>query len=123
MNVTDAINTIRQLADVCRRYDPDFDKDPFIYRPDAFRLSLEGVPESEVEAIATAFGATMRRAVDFSVGFGGCPTVRPSAHIHIGRLTVFLLSPIRKATPAEVDDAMAEIKKTVERCKPTALAE
>jgi hypothetical protein len=124
MNVTNAITTIRQLADICRRYDPDFDKDEFLYRPDAFKLSLEGVPEAEVEAIAAAFGATLRRAVDFSVGFGGCPTVRPSAHIHIGRLTVFLLAPIRRATPAEIEDTMDEIRKKVESCsKPTTAIE
>jgi hypothetical protein len=117
--MTRAIAAIHDLVEVCRGYDPGFDSAP-AFGSDLFRLSLECVPEEEIEGIAAEFGAKVHRPVDFSVEYGDHPTLRPSAHFRIGRLTIFLWAKTRKAAPDEIADAAAHINRKVESYgKPT----
>ena len=108
-----AIVVIRQLIELCRRYDPDFDQ-PRSYEP--FRLSLDCVPEAELDIIAREFGANISRPVNFAVGYESCPTVQPYAHVRIGSLSLSLCSKLRKATAAEIDAEVAGIKEKIATC-------
>jgi hypothetical protein len=117
--MTKIVPVIRQLIEVCRGYDPGFHS-ASAYYAELCRLSLDCVPEEELEHIAEEFGTKVHRPIDFSVGYDACPTVRPSAYIRVGRLTVSLLATVRKATPGEIAESVANINEKVKTCcRPT----
>ncbi len=109
-----ALSVIRQLIELCRGYDPDFDRQCYYEGP--FRLTLEGVPESELAVIAAEFGASVLRSVSFAGDHNSCPTVQPNAYVRVGALSIALFSKTRGATAAEVDTAVASIKRKIAAC-------
>jgi hypothetical protein len=106
----DILQLIDQLASVCKRYDPDFAHRVTSYAGSPFRLSLDGVPESELERVAEAFGRPVTKPLDLELG-AGLPTIHASSFIPIGSLSIFLWSKRRPATRAEIEAALADINR------------
>jgi hypothetical protein len=109
------IDTINQVVASCRKLDENFDKGSS-YSFERFKLSFQMVPEADLDTIASAYGQEVHRGVSFGVGTNTCPTVTPSVFFQVGELSISLHGIWRKATIAEIDQAVAEIKKKVENC-------
>jgi hypothetical protein len=113
----DLVHVIRQLVTVCKRYDPWFDHSASSYSGSRFRLSLNGIPEADLERVAEALSHLVTKPIDFESG-GGRPTIQGSCFIPIGGLTIFLCSKRRPATRAEIDAAMADIHRRAAQVGP-----
>lgn len=118
MRADDTAEAMARLIDdlivLCRRFDPAFDERAPSYSASPFRLSLDGVPEADIERVAAEFGRAVSRPLDFAVG-SGTPNVHASVFVSIGSLSVFLCAKRRPPTPAELAHALAEIHRSANR--------
>lgn len=103
----DLVQLIHQLVGLCKQYDPSFDQGASSYTGSPFRLSLDGLPEADLERVSEALGHQTTKPIDFGYG-SGPPTIYASCFIPIGSLTIYLCSKRRPATRTEIDAAVAD---------------
>jgi hypothetical protein len=101
------VRVIQQLVALCRRYDPRFEQSAALYAESALRLSLDNVPEGEIDRVAGRFGHPVQRPIDFGCA-GAAPTTYTCCYFLVGRLTIYLCSKRRPATAAEIEAPAAD---------------